>query len=252
MGIAMYEELQNPKYDGKLPEAILNSIYKGGDTLFEMTMMRNIKQIFGYGSTTQKIGNLMLSYVEQAIPSVLGKMARSIDPSQRETYDPNPAKEEWNRIVAKVPWLSQTLPEKIDNFGEVMKNNSALEQFLSPGYAKGKDERPFMKELERLYEAEKNTDVIPTVASGKITDNHIDYVMTASEYEKFKRDYGNAIMSGFNDKNGARHKGLNSLFQRDDYKRAKTDKLKAKKVTTLYDRAYEFAKERFLVSRGIK
>lgn len=251
-GVAMYEELQNPKYDGKLGEAIMQSIYKGGDTLFEMTMMRNIKQILGYGSTTQKIGGVMLSYIEQAIPSILGKMARSIDPSQRETYDTNPAKEEWNKIVAKVPGLSYTLPEKVDNFGEVMKNSSALEQFLSPGYAKGKDARPFMKELERLYGLEKNTDIIPSVTSGKLTDNHIDYVMAADEYTKYKKTYGSAIMNGYTDSSGIKHIGLNTLIESPAYKSLKTDKEKFKRITKLYENASEIARKEFLKGRGVK
>jgi len=251
MGVAMYEELQNPKYDGKFPEAILNSIYKGGDTLFEMTMMRNIKQILGYGSTTQKIGGVMLSYVEQAIPSVLGKMARSVDPNQRETYDPNPAKEEWNKVIAKVPWLSATLPEKIDNFGEVMKNNSALEQFLSPGYAKGKDTKPFMQELERLYQLEKNTDIIPSVTSGKFTDNSIDYVMTADEYTKFKKTYGGAIMNGVYEDGKKVKSSLAELIASGDYKK-KSDENKFNEITKLYGRADKQAKKAFLIGRGVK
>jgi hypothetical protein len=252
MGVAMYEELQNPKYDGKLSEAILNSIYKGGDTLFEMTMLRNIKQILGYGSTTEKIGATMLSYIEQAIPSVLGKMARSIDPNSRETYDPNPAKEEWNKVVAKVPWLSAVLPEKIDNFGEVIKNSSALEQFLSPGYTKGKDTRTFMKELERLYEVEKDTDIIPSVTTGKISDNSIDYVMTADEYTRFKKTYGNNIMNGYTGGDGIKRLGLNALIESPEYKKIKSDKDKFKRITKLYSKAYELAKSEFLKGRGMK
>jgi hypothetical protein len=252
MGVAMYEELQNPKYDGKLSEAILNSIYKGGDTLFEMTMLRNIKQILGYGSTTEKIGATMLSYIEQAIPSLLGKIARSIDPKSRETYDPNPAKEEWNKVVAKVPWLSAILPEKIDNFGEVIKNSSALEQFLSPGYTKGKDTRTFMKELERLYEVEKDTDIIPSVTTGKISDNSIDYVMTADEYTRFKKTYGSNIMNGYTGSDGIKRLGLNALIESPEYKKIKSDKDKFKRITKLYSKAYELAKSEFLKGRGVK
>lgn len=252
MGVAMYEELQNPKYDGKLGEAILNSIYKGGDTLFEMSMLQNIKRLFEYGSTTQKIAGLTLSYIQQAIPTVLGKMARSIDPTWRETYDPNPAKEEWNKIVAKIPWLSQTLPKRVDNFGETMKQNSVLSQFLSPGYAKGKDERPFFEEIERLYSIEKDTDLIPSVISGKFSYDGVDYVMTAEEYTRFKKSYGSAIMNGFTGKDGIKRISLPNLLKTEYYTGLKKDSLKAERVKKLYKKAYEAARNEFLKNRNIK
>jgi hypothetical protein len=250
-GIAMYEELQNPKYDGKMVEAILNSIYKGGDTLFEMTMLRNIKQLFGYGSTTQKIGSLIVSYVEQAIPTILGKIARSIDPTVRETYDPNPAIEEWNKIVAKLPGLSRTLPEKVDNFGETLKQGGVLSQFFSPGYAKGKDERPFMKELERLYQIDKKTDIIPSVISGEFTEKGEKYIMTADELTRFKKKYGEIIMQGYTTADGYKVPGFERLVTTSGYRQL-SDKAKKSRITRLYDRAYETAKKEFLKAREVK
>jgi hypothetical protein len=200
----------------------------------------------------------MVSYIEQAIPTILGQISRSIDGTQRETYSDNVLGEEWNRLKAKIPGLSSTLPEKIDNFGEVMKNNSALSQFISPGYAKAKDDRPFLKELERLYKIEKDTDIIPTVVNGKLTYDGVDYFMTMDEYNKFKKTYGETIMMGYTDKNKIKYSGLPALITQKDYTSLKSDKEKTadkkkmNKITKLYDKAYAIAKERFLVSRGIE
>lgn len=252
MGVAMWEELQKQQDKGKnLGDAIINSIYKSGDTLLEMSMLKNIKQLLGYGSTTQKIGMLMVSYVEQAIPTMLGQIARSMDGKQREVYADNVLQEEWNRLIAKVPGLSTTLPEKVDNFGETMKNDSVLSQFLSPGYTKGKDERPFMKEIERLYHLEKDTALIPSIANGKLTYNGVDYNMDMDEYVKFKRDYGNAVMNGYT-KSGAKMPGLPDLIKRPYYTQLKKDEAKADKIKNLYSNAHEIAKKNFLASRGVK
>jgi hypothetical protein len=249
IGVTMYEEFQKPKYEGKTLEAVLNSLYKGGDTIIEMSMLRNIKALFGAGSTTEKISGLVVSYIEQAIPTLVGKIARSVDPNVRETYDPNPAKEEWNKIIAKMPGLSMTLPEKVDNFGEVVKNNNVWQQMLSPGYAKAKDERPFMKEIERLYNIDNDTDIIPSAVDGTFKYKGKDIIMTADEYTTFKKRYGNIIMNGIGE-GESKMLGLSQLVGTEGYN-ALLDKWKVKRIKHIYDVALKQAKYDMLKRRGI-
>ena len=68
-------------------QAIWDGIAAGGDTVFNMTMLQNIRDNRQLWQLNRK-DNGILDYLEQAVFSVSGQAARTIDPIRRSTYDP--------------------------------------------------------------------------------------------------------------------------------------------------------------------
>jgi hypothetical protein len=197
MGISFYEGLQ--KKNASKAEALTNAIASGGDTIINMTMLKNIKDLFGNGgSVTQKLMGIPVSYVEQAIPSILGQIAKSTDTVKRSTYSPNPAKKELNKVVSKIPGLSKTLPPDYDIFGQKQDTGGAIQQFISPGYLKGKSKEPVTNELVRLYKANKETDFLPKVLTGSFSKNDIDYRLSSNELADMKKTIGESTLKQMN------------------------------------------------------
>lgn len=193
MGISFYEGLQ--KKDASTAEALLNAITSGGDTIVNMTMLKNIKDILGSGgSPTAKILGVPVSYVEQAIPSLFGQIAKATDTTKRSTYDPNPAKAEIKKIQSKIPGLSKSLPADRDIFGQTQDTGGWFQQFVSPGYWKDKTDDPVTKELVRLYKANKETDFLPKYLKGSFSVNGTEYVLSAEELEQMRKEVGQTTL----------------------------------------------------------
>jgi len=79
------------------------------------------------------------------IPSILGDFAKAIDESEREAKG-------LGKITAKLPKLRETLPERINNFGENVQTQPFLSDLLFGARVKTTRDDPTYNELERLLE----------------------------------------------------------------------------------------------------
>jgi hypothetical protein len=238
MGMSMYESLESRKDGDGVIQAVIDGLTAGGDTIFNMTMLRSIKDILGSGgSPMQKILGIPLAYIEQAIPTVMGQTGRTIDDTYRNTYDPNPAQQEINKIKGKLGFTSGLEP-KLDVFGNEQAENNlgvrAFSQFLSPGNSLENKNDPASVELKRLYKSTKETDFLPKLEDGRFTDNGKDVNLTAKQLTEFQRSMGQA-----------NYQEISSLISMPEYKNAE-DSLKAKYIRDIVDRNYEAAKRRAL------
>ncbi|AEY66592.1 hypothetical protein [Clostridium sp. BNL1100] len=237
MGVAFYEGLQ--KKNSSKADALLNAITTGGDTIVNMTMMKNIKDIFGSGgSVTQKILGIPLSYVEQAIPSILGKTAKSIDTTKRSTYDPNPIKQELNEIQSKIPFASKSLQPDLDVFGQKQSTGGFVQQFFSPGYFKGKSEEPVTKELVRLYKDSKETDFLPRKLKGSLSSDGVEYNLSAKELKQLKESVGNETL-----------KQMKFIIDTPEYKESSAEG-KRKWLQSLVNSVYNESKSKYIQSKS--
>jgi hypothetical protein len=237
MGISFYEGLQ--KKDASKAEALLNAITSGGDTIINMTMLKNIKDILGSGgSVTAKIAGIPVSYVEQAMPSLFGQIARATDTTKRSTYDPNPIKAEANKIQSKIPGLSQKLLPDRNIFGQTQDTGGWLQQFVSPGYAKGKTNDPVTKELVRLYKSNKETDFLPKYFDGSFSDNNTNYVLSAKELEEMRRAVGQDTLNR-----------MSFVIGTPSYRNASDDN-KMKQLKSIVSNLYERYKKNYVMSKS--
>lgn len=234
MGIAIAEALE--KNDPSVMGTIIDSVIAGGDTLFNTTMLRNIKDLFGgAGSTTKKLLDIPVSYIEQAIPTILGQAARAIDPVKRSTYATSPVQEELKRIQSKIPFASKLLEPAVDVFGNAQKQGGFIQQFISPGYIEGKADDKVTNELLRLYKANKETDFLPKVLSGQFSKDSVEYNLTPEELTAMKKELGDLV-----------HKQMASLVDSPNYK-SRSDEANMKAFQTIVNNTYNNVKAKHIV-----
>jgi len=234
--------------------ALLEAALAGSDTLFNLSMLRNIKDILGgsYESITESIANIPLDYLEQGHPTLLGAIARSVDPVRKNTRTGGFFENYFKGIAAKTPGLSQTVVPQVDIFGrDVLQNTvggtksdgytagNVAAQFLSPGYYLGKPQDPVDKELVRLYsaltDAKDKKDVLPTMAPKKVSYDNKTLELTAEEQVQFQRELGQL-----------NYKGYKALINTTRYKDS-ADELKVIMVENLFDVHYRHVKQQFLL-----
>jgi hypothetical protein len=186
---------------GKDKESLLDAVSKGlisgGDTFFKKSFMRGLSQMFGGYSPTTGIINAVMGSGTQFTPSASKTIAQVIDDNQRETYDPNKIKELLNKVVvSRTPFLSKTLPKKIDTLGNEVKNSDApaalkvLDIALSPGYYSKQKETPGIKFIKDLYEITNETKVLPKEAPKTIKVNGETIHISGREYSNLQKAIG--------------------------------------------------------------
>jgi hypothetical protein len=220
---------------------MIEGLAAGGDTVFNMTMLKNIKDIFGSGgSITKKIMGIPVAYVEQAIPSLFGQGARIIDPVRRSTYDPDPVKQEWNKIKSKIPFASKSLEPYLNIWGEEQQQGGAVEQLLSPGYWKSNNNDSVTQEVARLYDSFNDNDMLPKVAPKSFSADKVTYTLAAEQRTEFQRTMGQE-----------NHDDIARLISSTEYKRM-TDEQRVKKIKKIVSDNYDDAKEDIVEQSALK
>ena len=213
-----------------------------------MTMLQNVKRILGgAGSTSEAILGLPWNYVQQAWPAVFGQAARTIDDTRRSTYDPNGWKQMGNIIQSKIPyigtdWLpsSKKLEPALDVWGQEQSQGGVIQQFISPGYWREATSDPVTQEIARLFDAFRDTDMLPKVAPKSFSADNVKYTLSAEQRTQFQRDMGQANYSD-----------LARLISTAEYKRM-TDAQKVKKIKKIVNDNYEDAKEDIRKASALK
>jgi hypothetical protein len=247
MGISVYESLAkkktNPEETG-FGESVMDAVIAGGDTFMGSTMLRSIKDIFGgkYGSFTEALISTPGEYVEQAVPSFVGQIARSIDPSKRETGG-NLLKS----IQSKTPFASKLLPAKVDVYGREQKQPGWFQQFFSPGTYKENSNDPVSVELVRLNNATGKTNFLPQPAPKQLSyqlqqkGESQRLPLKPEQQEAYSKQLGQAYKSK-----------LDEFINSSEYKNLKTDKDKASKIDSVLNKVKDKVDNDFLKQQGIK
>lgn len=240
-------------------ESIPESVLKGNfEAMLEMPMMQtfsdlaDIQQAFtevsegDMGGVLDATGQLLGTVAGAAIPNAARKVAQVIDPYYRDTYDTNPIKKAGKQLVAGIPFLSQTLPKKYDNFGQEQRRyeegdeiNAAIDALVTPWDTDTYKTDAVYIEVERLNEALKNSDINVTPPQPKRKINYTDktgvdhdgYVLTEEQYQKI------ATVQGQTEK-----KAIDKMVNSMEYK-ALTDVQKAYAMNAIYEYAAEKGKQ---------
>lgn len=199
-------------------------------------------------------GSMLLSYVSQGMPTILGQFARSIDPDRRATYvnknSTVPAalqKFIQKSIQAKVPgWESQKMAY-VDEWGRTDSSDTALqtlwkvfENFISPGYGNIINTTSVDEELQRLYEATKDNSVLPNKGAKYLTNEGEKKDFTAKEYEEFSKVRGATAFDL-----------LTEIFSTSDYQELDDDN-KKKIIESVYSYADSIAKQEIVPDMALK
>jgi hypothetical protein len=228
--------------------AWFNALKNLTEPVVEMSMLQGINDTLKTMGEDDAIGNIavktLTNYLGQYNPTLLGQIARTVDPVRRATYvdknNPVPAfaQKFIQQQAAKIPGISKTLPTYKDQFGQEQFTDGVLnrmvQNFISPGYVKDIKEGAVEKGITELYERTGETKVIPSYASKSLTYNGEKINLTAEQYDTYSKTRGDLSK-----------KGLEGLFN-DRYYKGLTDKQKVKVVEAVYDYANEMAKSKVI------
>lgn len=182
------------------------------------------------------------NWLSQFIPSALGAAARTADDTVRTYYSEKGEKSALlggvkEAALRKTPGKTQTLPTKLDVWGEPIKSGSLaerlLENFISPGYYEEEKPSEASKAIER-FAKENNipiTDVIPKVPPKTLTLKNFEEInLNANEYEIAAREIGKARKEAV-EKYLIKGEPFEATFEVNDLEPANKNGLKGTKTT---------------------
>jgi hypothetical protein len=188
-------------------ERILDSMTSISEPMINMSMLQGLNNAIktaGYSESplTSGMVSTAIGYMGQAVPTLLGQVARSIDPIRRTTFtetgSPNQdIQRQVQKAQAKIPFASQKLQPYVDQWGRTQENigGSFLGRLafntLSPGYYSRIRSTPLDQELGRLQQAESNTSVLPSKPQKYFTVGGERKNLNAKEYTEYARAKGN-------------------------------------------------------------
>ena len=244
-GAAIYDAIRGNE---DIADAVLSAATGAGDVILDMSVLSNIKDLFsGYGSTTETIADTLFSGAfSQMTPSIVGQIARIVDPTVRTSVTGGNALDDAIAgVKAKVPGLSKSLPASVDQWGrdKTRVENPvlrAIDELFNPAGVNTGEETEIDAELLRLSDqlAEmRKTDptvpgentVFPTTAPYDV--DGVD--LTGEERAKYQRTMGQAS-----------YEFVSELMQSESYQAAST-KDQAKQIARAYSLANAIAKREY-------
>nr|DAI84702.1 MAG TPA: hypothetical protein [Caudoviricetes sp.] len=240
IGAEFWNAIKTKDEEASFTKAAMNAVGRMFEPLMQMTMLSGVSSTIKSAAYNQQdpiygvLANVATNYAGQFVPTALGQVARTIDPIRRTTFAdanskvPKEIQQFLQRQGAKIPGLSQKMPEYLDVWGhnDVGSDNvllRALENFVSPGYIAKKSGGSVEQELQRLNDAGYEGMLPGAVQkSGKLDGNR----MTAEQWMKRQKEQGSTA-----------YEIMQNFIGTQEYQNL-TDDQKAKFI----DKAYEYAK----------
>lgn len=167
-----------------------------------MTAIQDASNAYTYSEAETDAGKLMdaaISYLgSQAssfIPNALAGIAQGTDSYQRDSYSAESTLGQiWDNVKAKVPGLRETLPAKVDSFGDEMETEGGILGFLNsnilPGYIQHYNTNALNQEIQRLSN-DSGVSVYPSKrAPSSVSYGGQTYSMTSDEKRAYQQVYG--------------------------------------------------------------
>ena len=177
VGARLYENSENENGLN-----ILDALASVGDPLVEMSMLQGISNTIQSVATFDKkknglveLGmNIGYNYLGQAVPTIAGQLARSIDDTRRTTYTGKEGVADTfgklvNKTKNKIPGLSKTNEPYVDAWGETQENAGGnfigrlANNMIFPWYYSNTQKTATENELYRLNR-ETNANIVPKTA----------------------------------------------------------------------------------------
>lgn len=165
------------------------------NTLTDQPVLQGLKTTFSPQGLVQGVIDTVKGAPASFVPTVLNQINQLTDNTKRETFDPNILEESKNIAIAKVPFLSQSLPPRYDILGKPAERyqggtNTFVNVMLNPAFVSkiGSDES--LKEVIRLYESTDETSVIPNSVDKKVKINGEDVMLTGQEMSNYQKEIG--------------------------------------------------------------
>ena len=247
VGANAYEKLE--EQEDWNPDVIADTLAQTLDPLSEMSFVSSLTDVltsYNSGSSTmiKDIGETATqSYILQFFPTLFSQFASVLDDKKRSTKVSNNSsfkfgEETVRKIMYKIPGLRNKLEVATDIWGNEKEQSSniierAVESFIAP-YSKTKDISTTLDaEIKRVYNETGENGVIPNIPYAYVKYKNETYRMSANEYTKYKKTYGQKANAY-----------LTELIKTTSYNLA-TDEVKAKMMSNVYDFARAEANEEY-------
>lgn len=222
------------------------------DPMFEMSVLSgidNLIQNVKYSESPVVDTGLyaVSSYLGQAVPTLGGKIAGTIDGTRRSSYI-DKSKDTFvsknftssqqqfvNKIVKKIPGATYLLEPYINEWGEQEEQDNVgvriFQNYISPGYISKIEVDEVEKMLEDTYKESGNNTVLPTKSKKYFSVNGDTVHLTADEYTTYATVRGQMA-----------HSILKDLSNNTDFKSAESAD-KANLISKVYELSNAIAKQ---------
>lgn len=260
-GAAAYEgkeEGDGTDWAGILGAAVKASM-KMGNTMLEMPVLQGVADLFSgnYDNGELLAGALSLAgnAATQVVPfgSLLKQAGKAVDPYSRVQSEINAGpgervlKSTVNNLKTMLPGTRKTLSQRYDVLGNPIKNDASdnvaerlYNSFINPFNTSKENTNEVTDEIDRLYAALQDTDVLPSAAGNSISYGGEKYKFTSAEKQEYQRVEGESNAEI-----------LSSLVNSDAYDQL-TDEEKAKVLSSIYDYSSNKAKADYLKKQGVE
>lgn len=248
MGVALQEMLSRNGEDEGVDLSTITDVLAGTlNPFMEMSFMSSLNSALkNYnnegigGALGSTIMTAAQNYGSQYLPTLGGKVAQFIDPTQRTTKSSatSPVGGNmdyyWRSLVKKVPGAEATLQPDVNIWGQTTTKDSfgdwALDfanKFILPTNIKVTNRDAVDNELIRVVESTGIADFLPSDGNKYFTVKGEKYKMNASQYTEYSKDRGQAAYAALKD-----------VMAGASYKNA-TDEQKAELLKKALDNAYK-------------
>ena len=212
MWYAPFQPMSSPIATGTAMAYGDNPIFAGLNTVVDQPYLQGVTKglrDLQEGNWADAGINVASSIPSQFVPTLASQFAQSIDPYQRQTYDPNKLQYGLNSAIAKIPFASKTLPERIDITGQPIERYSSkgakrlFDIFLNPTFINEKTDDPVLSELKYIYDQTKETKhfmptVNKTLSFTDVDGNKQKIKLTGRELSEYQRELGQRMYDEFN------------------------------------------------------
>lgn len=162
---------------GSLTAAALSSVQGSIETIENQPLLTGLKRLFlrDPKSATNAFIEAGLDGISSFVPTALRQTNQYMNNVVKETYDPNPLFASLKRAQATIPFLQDSLPDKIDpTTGEQLKrfqddSNSLVNVFFNPAFISKVKDDPILKEVLGIYERTDLKSQAPRTVERKIS-----------------------------------------------------------------------------------
>lgn len=212
-GAQIWEAAQNAR-NGDEPISlndVLDALSKITDPVFEQSMLSGLDSILStiQNSSNTDTGELMAkmgvqilgNYIGQYVPTLVGRVASSMDENQRSTYiEPDgawgPVQSAVQGVQKKVPVWREDMAITRGNWGVPVSGNgadgtlSAIGKAVTPVYPSKAKTDPVEQEIARLHSVNSDYSNFYTRPKKSISVDGADVKLTSGQYDRYAETRG--------------------------------------------------------------
>jgi hypothetical protein len=227
---------------GDILSAVATALEGGVSTLAEQPLLQGLTQTFQGYDPVQSLLYMAQGVPASFTPAILNQVRQMKDPLSRVTKSDNFGQAMLNRVMNRLPGLSERLQPRINTLGQEQKtyqNNNFFNVFLNPAFSSKYQTDPTVQEILNVYEKSGDKTHFPRVANDKFSFNKQEYQLTPEEYTAFQKSLGQNTMRLF------KEFMAKPEYQSMDYAE------RAKKLAGIITDAQDIARFQILKGRGL-